>query len=99
METPSRTHVHSHMYKYLIKPNGKSSSGNFITGDLPDTPSSAHQVRLSHFMMHGRHLHSRAVAEAVGLDTSSDRSSSISQPLPLREGWGGGAFLVSVSHK
>lgn len=38
--------------------------------DLADTPLSGRQVTLSHFMMHGYHLRSRVVTEAVWLDAS-----------------------------
>lgn len=74
VQRDSITHTHTH--KYLIKPNGNSSTSNFIIWDLPDTPSPGRQVTLSHFMMHGYHLHSRVVTEAFWFETSSDRAES-----------------------
>lgn len=78
MKTSSYIHIYTHTrsYKYLIKPNGNSSTGNFIILDLPDTPSFGRQVTRSHFMMHGYHLHSRVGTEAVQSDTSSDGAES-----------------------
>lgn len=78
----------AYRHKYPIKPNGNSSSCNFIQSDLPDTPLPGHQVTYFHLMMRGDHFPSREVTYPGLMQRLTERNyspaSSIQQLQPLK---------------